>query len=78
MPAIQIKTALPGPKNQAILDRRDAAVSRSVARSTPVGIVAARERPRSPCSVRLRDDEVESVLPEQMRRVGRPDDAAIR
>ncbi len=36
MPAIQIKTPLPGPKNQAILDRRDAAVSRSVARSTPV------------------------------------------
>ncbi|CAN5566727.1 aspartate aminotransferase family protein [soil metagenome] len=36
MPAIQIKTPLPGPKNQAILDRRDAAVSRSLARSTPV------------------------------------------
>ncbi|MFN8490059.1 MAG: 4-aminobutyrate--2-oxoglutarate transaminase [Caldilineaceae bacterium] len=36
MPAIQIKTSLPGPKNQAILDRRDAAVSRSLFRSTPV------------------------------------------
>lgn len=36
MPAIQINTALPGPKNQAILDRRDAAISRSLYRSTPV------------------------------------------
>src|SRR4029079_2674564 len=36
MPAIQLRTPLPGPKNQAILARRDAAVSRSLYRSTPV------------------------------------------
>lgn len=40
MPAIQLRTPLPGPATQAILDRRDAAVSRSLFRSTPV--VAAR------------------------------------
>lgn len=40
MPAIQINTPLPGPNNQAVLARRDAAVSRSLFRSTPV--VAAR------------------------------------
>lgn len=36
MPAIQLQTSLPGPKSQAILDRRDNAVSRSLARATPV------------------------------------------
>ena len=36
MPAIQLHTPLPGPQNQAILERRDAAVSRSLFRSTPV------------------------------------------
>ena len=36
MPVIQIQTALPGPKSQAILHRRDSAVSRSLARATPV------------------------------------------
>jgi 4-aminobutyrate aminotransferase/(S)-3-amino-2-methylpropionate transaminase len=36
MPAIALRTALPGPQNQAILARRDAAVSRSLFRSTPV------------------------------------------
>jgi 4-aminobutyrate aminotransferase/(S)-3-amino-2-methylpropionate transaminase len=40
MAAIQLKTALPGPNNQAILARRDAAVARGLFRSTPV--VAAR------------------------------------
>ena len=36
MPAINICTTLPGPKSQAMLDRRDAAVSRASFRSTPV------------------------------------------
>ena len=36
MPAINLRTALPGPKSQAILDRRDAAVSKASFRSTPV------------------------------------------
>ena len=40
MPAIQLRTALPGPQTQAVLACRDAAVSRSLFRSTP--IVAAR------------------------------------
>jgi 4-aminobutyrate aminotransferase/(S)-3-amino-2-methylpropionate transaminase len=41
MPAIKIQTPLPGPKNQKILARRDAAVSRSLFRSTPVVAAAA-------------------------------------
>ena len=40
MPAIQLQTPLPGPQSEAILQRRDSAVSRSLARATPV--VAAR------------------------------------
>ena len=36
MPAIQINTALPGPKSQAILTRRQNAVSSALARATPV------------------------------------------
>jgi 4-aminobutyrate aminotransferase / (S)-3-amino-2-methylpropionate transaminase / 5-aminovalerate transaminase len=36
MAAIQLRTPLPGPNNQAILARRDAAVARSLYRSTPV------------------------------------------
>ena len=36
MSAINLRTALPGPKSQAILDRRDAAVSKASFRSTPV------------------------------------------
>jgi 4-aminobutyrate aminotransferase/(S)-3-amino-2-methylpropionate transaminase len=40
MPTIDIRTPLPGPRGQSILDRRDAAVSRASFRSTPV--VAAR------------------------------------
>ena len=36
MPAIHLHTPLPGPNAQAVLDRRDAAVSRSLARSTPI------------------------------------------
>jgi 4-aminobutyrate aminotransferase / (S)-3-amino-2-methylpropionate transaminase / 5-aminovalerate transaminase len=41
MPAIDLRTPLPGPNNQAILDRRDAAVSRSLFRSTPVVAASA-------------------------------------
>jgi 4-aminobutyrate aminotransferase / (S)-3-amino-2-methylpropionate transaminase / 5-aminovalerate transaminase len=41
MSAIHLRTPLPGPKNQAILDRRDAAVSRSLFRSTPVVAASA-------------------------------------
>lgn len=40
MSTIRLRTPLPGPASQAVLDRRDAAVSRSLFRSTPV--VAAR------------------------------------
>lgn len=40
MPAIDIRTPLPGPRSQAVLARRDAAVSKASFRSTPV--VAAR------------------------------------
>lgn len=36
MAAIVLRTPLPGPQNQAILARRDAAVARSLYRSTPV------------------------------------------
>lgn len=36
MPAINLRTPLPGPQNQAILARRDAAVARGLARATPV------------------------------------------
>ncbi|MBK8046891.1 MAG: 4-aminobutyrate--2-oxoglutarate transaminase [Anaerolineales bacterium] len=36
MPVIDIRTPLPGPKSQAVLDRRAAAVSSASARSTPV------------------------------------------
>ncbi len=41
MPAINIRTTLPGPKSQAVLDRRDAAVSRASFRSTPVVAASA-------------------------------------
>jgi 4-aminobutyrate aminotransferase/(S)-3-amino-2-methylpropionate transaminase len=41
MPAINIRTTLPGPKGQAVLDRRDAAVSRASFRSTPVVAASA-------------------------------------
>jgi 4-aminobutyrate aminotransferase/(S)-3-amino-2-methylpropionate transaminase len=41
MPAINIHTTLPGPKGQAVLDRRDAAVSRASFRSTPVVAASA-------------------------------------
>ncbi len=41
MSAINIRTALPGPKSQAMLDRRDAAVSRASFRSTPVVAASA-------------------------------------
>jgi 4-aminobutyrate aminotransferase / (S)-3-amino-2-methylpropionate transaminase / 5-aminovalerate transaminase len=41
MSAIQIQTSLPGPKSQTILHRRDSAVSRSLARATPVVVARA-------------------------------------
>ena len=41
MPAINIRTTLPGPQSQAVLDRRDAAVSRASYRSTPVVAASA-------------------------------------
>ena len=41
MPAINIRTTLPGPKGQAVLDRRDAAVSRASFRSTPIVAASA-------------------------------------
>lgn len=41
MPAIRISTPLPGPKSQAVLARRDAAVSKASFRSTPVVAASA-------------------------------------
>lgn len=41
MPTIRVRPPLPGPKSQAILARRDAAVSRASFRSTPVVAASA-------------------------------------
>lgn len=41
MPAIQIRTAIPGPQSRALMVRRQAAVARGVAHSTPVFAASA-------------------------------------
>jgi len=41
MGTIQIRTAIPGPKSKALMDRRNAAVARGPYHSTPVFVAKA-------------------------------------